>query len=143
MEFANGLLYEPYHFSSKWEKGNQRGKQVGYPTINLKWNENLVIPDGVYITRTHIGKKVYNSLTFIGVSKTFDLNKPTIETHILHRKVIHSTLFTLWYKKKIKIDFLEYLRENRKYVGTAGLKEQITKDIAAADKFFHPEINKI
>lgn len=134
---ANNFLYEPYHYSSLWIKGSQRGRQLGYRTINLKVTPDLKVAEGVYITRTTIRKKEYKSITFVGASKTFGLNKPSVETHIIGKKITKGISIV---PPKVKITFISYLRDSRKFASKQALVEQIQKDIEAANKFFSTNI---
>lgn len=136
VEKANSFLMEPYSYSSKWIKGKSRGRQIGYRTMNLKYEPRLLVPEGVYITKTVIGKRTYNSLTFVGMSKTFNVTKPTVETHILGHRIGGRNLKPWWIKNNIKIIFIDYLRAAVKFSDKKQLIEQISKDVEAANKYF-------
>jgi riboflavin kinase/FMN adenylyltransferase len=79
---------------------------------------------GVYISITNNQP----SLTFIGTRSTD--NNFSIETHILNSK------FQVPSSKLIEIEFLEFLRENRKFNNLTELKAQINNDIKKAEKLF-------
>lgn len=133
---ANSFLMEPYSFTSKWIKGQAKGRQIGYRTINLKYQPSLIVPEGVYLTQTVIGKRTYNSITFVGASKTFNMVRPTVETHILNHRIGDRKLKPWWIKNSIKVIFLDYLRPSTKFSNRTGLIEQIGKDVQKANKYF-------
>lgn len=65
------LLGRPYKITGRVVEGKKRGKTIGFPTANLK-PENEVIPqNGVYLTATEIGNRLHKSLTNIGNNPTF------------------------------------------------------------------------
>ncbi|MCQ2571658.1 MAG: riboflavin kinase [Alphaproteobacteria bacterium] len=105
-------------------------------SATVKSKYSLVIPNGVYITNTTVGKKKYHSVTFVGVSKTFNYVKPTIETHILHVNFHSRIRSILRFHSNVTVEFLEYLRPISKFENKAKLAKAIEKDIAAADNFF-------
>ncbi len=122
IEKANRLLYSPYTIEGKVVSGKKRGKKLGFPTANLKLVYNYLIPRyGVYATKTIIDNVEYNSLTNVGTNPTFDNDICSIESHIFDfNKDI--------YNNKIKIRFLKYLREDKKFNTKEDLIEQINKD---------------
>ena len=74
---------------------------MGFPTANLKFKENLILPRiGIYATKVYIGDKVYIGATNIGFNPTVRVEKLSIETHILQ---FNEDI----YGKNIKIEFLE------------------------------------
>lgn len=121
------------HFSITGEVmgGRQIGNTIGFPTANIIPEEYLVLPhEGVYITKTLINGKMYNSITNIGRNPTFDdVDKLTVETHILD--------FTRdIYGKKIEVFFISKMRKEKKFESKEELAEQINKDIVEARSFF-------
>jgi FAD synthase len=60
-----------YAFEGIVRKGNQRGRDLGFPTANIELS--LEIPSGIYISFVTIDDVVYPSLTFVGEAKTFHL----------------------------------------------------------------------
>ena len=66
-------------------KGKKIGKQIGYPTINIKINNKwkLLPNDGVYACFVNIGSKEFKGMMNIGFNPTFDSQKKSIEIHIL------------------------------------------------------------
>ncbi|ACM92259.1 riboflavin biosynthesis protein RibF [Nautilia profundicola AmH] len=124
---ANRFLGHTYKIKGKQIKGQGLGGKELVPTININLLKNYLIPkQGVYITLTN----KHPSLTFVGTRST-DGNF-SIETHILTKNMelkIETDIF--------KIEFLEYLRENKKFNNLKDLKKQIRQDILKATQFFN------
>lgn len=127
---ANEILDKPYYIYGKVVEGNKIGRTIGFPTANIIPVKNkILLPDGVYITKTLIEKNIHDSITNIGVNPTFNNKIRTIETYIFG---IDQNL----YNKNIKVMFLEWIRGVKKFQGIDELKEQIRKDKKIADNFF-------
>jgi len=120
---ANLFLGREYSINGKVVKGQGLGREELYPTINIKVKDYLVPGDGVYASRTRVGKEIYDSVSFIGKRVSTDEHF-SIETHILDRDIE--------VEDEIEIFFVKYLRENRKFADLADLKKQITTDISRA-----------
>ena len=109
------------------QHGNKRGKEMGFPTINLQTELNST--DGLYLSQTLVQNTWYNSLTFIGVAKTFNAKDYLAETFILDfNKDI--------YGESVTVTILKKLRGNVKFASVPELVEQMKLDEKAARKFF-------
>lgn len=127
---ANLLLGKPYYILGKVVEGNKIGRTIGFPTANIIPPKNkLLLPDGVYITKTKYNNKIYNSITNIGINPTVNNVHRTIETNIFN---FNQNL----YDKIIEVYFYDWIRSVRKFNGIDDLKEQIAKDIKVAKSFF-------
>ncbi len=124
IETVNKLLGKPYFVLSEVVKGKQLGKTIGFPTINFKPNnDKLLPPRGVYLTETIIKGEKYKSITNVGVNPTVeDREEKIIETHILN---FNKDL----YGQKIKVNFLKWLRDEKKFNSLEELKTQLEKDM--------------
>lgn len=100
----------------------QLGRTLGFPTANLRLQENLIIPKrGIYATKVHIGNEVYVGATNIGYNPTVNGEKMSVETNILQfDKDI--------YGKTIKLEFLERIRDEKKFKDLNELKLQLKMD---------------
>ncbi len=114
-------------FWGKVRKYNQRGRKLGFPTANV--NLSKKIPEGIYISRSKIEDKVYQSLTFIGKAKTFGETKVQAETYMLD---FNRNIYDKW----ISISLLKKIRENKKFNSAEGLVVQMKKDEVLARKYF-------
>ena len=127
---ANLLLNKPYYVFGKVVEGNKLGRTIGFPTANIIPPKNkLLPPDGVYITKTRYGNKVYDSITNIGKNPTVNNVDRTIETYIFD---FNENI----YNKDIEVDFYDWVRSVKKFSGIDELKGQIAKDINVANNFF-------
>ncbi len=127
---ASVFLGRQYALIGTVSHGFKEGTKLGRPTANLEPIENLIIPkDGVYITRTKIDKKLYDSITNIGTHPTINkVEKSTIETYIMG---LNKNL----YGKEITISFYKRLRDEVKFESIEKLEDQITKDIDDAVEY--------
>lgn len=130
---ANRFLKNNYSYTSKMIQGRQFGCKIGYPTINLKLNNLLILPDGVYVTKIYLKNQWFRSVTFIGKSKTTKSLHRTIETHIID----NSFKFVCKENMLIKIEFICFLRKNKKFLNIQCLKRQISTDIDNTLKCFN------
>ncbi len=130
---ANKFLAHTYKIKGTQIKGQGLGNKELVPTVNIKLIKNYLIPKpGVYITFTN-GKP---SLTFIGIRSTD--NNFSIETHLL----MENGKWKMENENDIfAIEFVEFLRENRKFENLKELKDQIQKDIENATIQFEKNSN--
>ena len=129
---ARQLQGFPFFVSGTTEKGRQLGRTLGFPTLNLYPNEaeKFLLPDGVYATRTTIDGVTHPSVTNIGLRPTVekDSKKRSVETHLLNFTAIH---FPELYEKNIKVEFLQFIRGEKKFASLDELKAQIALDTDA------------
>lgn len=122
IEKANQMLGYKFSFESKVIKGDKRGRTIGFPTINQRYNNELVVPRfGAYITKTIINNNEYNSITNIGLRPSFKTKGVLVETHILN---FNENV----YGKTAKIKFVSFLRDETKFNSIDELKTQLEKD---------------
>ena len=123
IEIANKLLGSPYFISGRVESGNRVGKKLGFPTINIPLREDYVqLGRGVYLTAVKIGNDFYRGITNVGTCPTFDERQMHTETYILDYNAEI-------YGEKVKIYFLEYIREERKFESPEDLRCEIKKNM--------------
>lgn len=127
---ANKLLGRPFSFHGTVCQGDQRGRLLGFPTANILDSTEKILPAaGVYVTKTNVNDDAYFSITNIGVNPTFNGNNKHIETHLFD---FNDNL----YKKRIKIEFFERIRNEKRFESIDFLKKQISDDILSAKKFW-------
>lgn len=126
---ANSELGYLYSLKGKVVPGLRNGRKISFPTANLEENNSYVIPKGgVYAGYTWVDDKKYPSIINIG-------DNPTVG--LLHHDLIESHLLSFnqdIYGKEIKIEFLKFLREEKKFSSLEELKEQLKKDKTFFDK---------
>jgi len=107
-------------------KGSQRGRRLGFPTANLAIAERRLIPaDGIYAVRIKIGEAWYGGAANIGVRPTFDNGARLVEVFVLD---FDDDL----YEQFVETQFIQRLREERKFESVAALTEQMQRDVADA-----------
>ena len=114
-------------FWGKVRINHQRGKALGFPTANV--NLAKKISEGIYISKTKIGNKIYLSLTFIGKAKTFNEQKFQAETYILD---FNQNIYQKW----ISINLLKKIRGNQKFDSVSELIKQMKDDEIVARLYF-------
>lgn len=130
LKTATKFLGYNYLLSGTVEKGEGRGKVIGFPTANLKLDEKLkLIPEnGVYAVSVKWKNTIYKGVLNIGVKPTFGGMNKTIEVHILNfENNIYNDTVTLY--------FIEKLRNEKRFSDVKELVAQIEKDIEHAAKF--------
>ena len=122
---ANALLNRPYSISGNVIQGQGLGKKSFVPTLNITPIE-LIPAFGVYITRTTIHDRSYPSITFIGARHTTE-GGFAVETHLLDTSVeeVHAC----------RIEFLSFVRSNKKFESFDALFEAIQADIKKAQVY--------
>lgn len=126
---ANILLGYKLFYTGIVKKGKELGRRLGFPTANIEIIINSCLKNGVYITNTYIEGKMYNSVSNVGYNPTVGNDKRNIETHILN---FDGDL----YGKEIKIEFLEFVRDEKKFESVEELKNRVIKDISSAREHF-------
>ena len=124
IKHANMLLGYEFSYIGKVVHGQQVGHKMGYPTANIVVAEEfqLIEKQGVYATFAEIDGKSYPAMTYIGKRPTMEDNRPqSIETHIIS---FDGTL----YDKEIKIRFVDFVRDDKKFDNFEALKRQIGID---------------
>ena len=121
---ANELLGYPYFVSGEVLHGRQIGRTLGLPTTNLlPPAEKLLPPNGVYLTRTVLEEGEYCGITNVGY-------KPTVGGET--RKGVETFLFDYsgnLYGTRLKVEFLEFRRPEKKFDSLEALKAQILSDV--------------
>jgi len=130
IEKVNYYLGRKYELNGIVIKGKQLGKKLGFPTANIQADTSLALPkSGVYITKTRIDSKYYNSITNVGFNPTFNEKKYNIETYILD---INQEL----YGQEINVFFIKRIRDELKFENIESLYSQINKDVEYAKRYF-------
>ena len=136
MREANEKLGRHFMLPGKVVHGENRGSKIGFPTANLEIApERLVPANGVYVTRAWMTESDAMAVTNIGVRPTFDnpLPEPRVEPHLL------DTEGDL-YDSEITLEFIDFIRPEKKFRDAKQLISQIKKDIKLARKvFLHEE----
>ena len=120
------LLGRHYQIRGKVETGRDRGgKLLGFPTANINLYDELRPEIGVYAVTVECKGEKFKGVANIGYSPTFDDNIFTVEVHILD---FEENI----YGQKIRVNFIDRLRNEKKFSNLSELSEQIKKDITKA-----------
>lgn len=122
MREVTTLLGCSYSVSGRVEKGFQRGRTIGFPTANLRPRKDLLLPNGVYAVTVDVNAQTtVQGVANVGMNPTFNNNRRTIEAHLFD---FSADL----YGKRLRVNFVEHLREERKFPSVSELVRQIQAD---------------
>lgn len=122
---ANELLGYPYTLTGTVVHGNGIGRELGFPTANIRLDANKLVPEeGVYKADTYVYGVWHKAVLNIGSNPTIGNKAQTIEVHIIdYQNDI--------YGQKIQIRVLNRLRDEQRFADRVALAAQIQQDIAA------------
>ncbi len=110
--------------------GKKLGRTIGFPTLNLKWNPDCKPPFGVYAVRlTHNGRQ-YKGVANFGINPTVDDSTETV----LETNLFETVNFGAG--EEIAVEFLKFIRPEKKFDALDALKSQIARDKQAAAEYF-------
>jgi riboflavin kinase/FMN adenylyltransferase len=97
---------------------------LGFPTANIDATGLQLPPDGVYAVRAHIGEKDFQGIANLGIRPTVSQDsKRVLEVHLFE---FDGDLYGM----DVEVEFLRFVRGERKFASLADLRAQIDKDIA-------------
>ncbi|SFM62455.1 bifunctional riboflavin kinase/FAD synthetase [Thermodesulforhabdus norvegica] len=123
MKTVTTLLGRPYEIRGPVVHGRGRGaRMLGFPTANVRIGDYVPPRTGVYATRVTVDGIKYMGATNLGYNPTFGDTDLSLEVHILDfdRHI---------YNKVIKVEFIEYIRGEKKFSGIDELADQISRDV--------------
>ncbi len=132
VELAARLLGRPYAMDGLVAKGDRMGRKIGFPTINLKPENELLPLDGVYVSTVFLPsfERTFGCVTNIGRRPTvYEDYATTIESYVLD---FSSDV----YGEKIRLAFLRRLREERVFPSMLDLTAQIRRDAEETRLYF-------
>ena len=126
---ANNLLSRNWTIEGVVEKGRMLGKKIGFPTCNIDIGDYIIAKPGVYAVRVKIPKKdkYFKGIANLGYRPTFNQNKILLEVNLFN---FSGNL----YKKKLSVEFIKFVRDEKKFQNIDLLRQQIKKDILTAKK---------
>jgi riboflavin kinase / FMN adenylyltransferase len=127
---AGALLGHTYTIDGTVVRGAERGRKIGFPTANLRTDNELIPPNGVYATTARLDNVILPAVTNIGMRPTFgDVPAAVIETHVLgfDRDI---------YEARLRLGFVQRLRDERAFDGIEPLRAQIDADVQRARALF-------
>jgi riboflavin kinase/FMN adenylyltransferase len=121
------LLGRPWRIEGEVVKGEQRGRKIGFPTCNIKWDFYALPKLGVYSVQVESKNFKKKGIANIGYRPTFKGKTLLLEVNIFG---IKENL----YKKILKVSFIKFIRPEKKFKNINELKNQIKKDITIIKK---------
>lgn len=135
---ANRFLGHPHTLSDTVRSGYHLGRKLGTPTINMFFPHGVLVPKhGVYAAKVCLedGSR-HIAVTNVGVRPTVsDGDRVSVESHLLDYS---GNL----YGRQAKVEFYEFLREERKFDGIEALSAQIHADAESARRYFSDKDDK-
>lgn len=131
MEAVGDLLGRSFFLRGPVLHGDERGRQIGFPTLNIGVSaDRRLPPNGVYVTRAHVGDREFDACTNIGVRPTFEGDsRHLVETHLLD---FEGDL----YGELVTVELLHRLRSEKKFNGIDELIAQIQRDVVSTREWF-------
>ncbi len=126
---ANKLLNKNWSIQGNVQKGKQLGKKIGFPTANIDIKDYILACPGVYAVRAKITKnsKIVKGIANLGYRPTFNGKKILLEVHLFN---FSGNL----YDKNLTVEFLKFIRKEKKFKNVNELKKQIKIDLLTAKK---------
>jgi riboflavin kinase/FMN adenylyltransferase len=123
IELANAFLGYPFFINGTVIRGDQLGRQIGYPTANIIIEERykLIPSDGIFAVKVRIAGEVYKGMAYIGTRPTINGLTHNIEVNIFDFD--HDI-----YNQQISMEFHNFVREDIKFASLDELKMQLAKD---------------
>ena len=129
-ELVRKYLSYPYSMIGRVARGDQRGRQWGFPTANIYLHRALTPVQGVYTVRVHgLADHGLPGVANIGVRPTVDGTRALLEVHLLD---FEQNI----YGKQVEVEFCEKLRDEQRFENVDLLRQQIAQDVIKAREYF-------
>ena len=127
LEVASELLGRPYGALGRVVPGEQRGRVLGYPTLNVALPEprKLLPPDGVYAVRVQTPTGAFGGMLNLGGRPTFGDARRSLEAHLFDAAGD-------WYGRTVRVDFVRRLRDVQRFDSADALVAQLQVDAQQA-----------
>jgi riboflavin kinase/FMN adenylyltransferase len=126
---ANRLLDRKWSINGIVQKGRQVGKKIGFPTCNIDIKDYVLSKPGVYAVRVlrKNNPKILKGIANLGYRPTFNQKKILLEVHLFN---FSGNL----YNKHLSVEFLKFIRKEKKFRNINKLKSQIKLDLKIAKR---------
>ena len=126
---ANKLLKRNWSIVGKVQKGRQLGKKIGFPTANINIKDYILAKPGVYAVKVKVQKysNYIKGIANLGYRPTFKGKKILLEVHLFN---FSGNL----YNKHLTVEFLKFIRKEKKFKNVNQLRKQIKIDLLTAKK---------
>ena len=129
LERANRLLNRKWSIEGMVQKGRQVGKKIGFPTCNIDIKDYVLAKPGVYAVRVlrKNNLKILKGIANLGFRPTFNQKKILLEVHLFN-------FYGNLYNKHLSVEFLKFIRKEKKFKNINKLKSQIKLDLKIAKR---------
>ena len=129
INIVNRYLDRNWSIDGKVSIGRKMGRKIGFPTCNIKLNDYVIAKPGVYAVNILINKnkKLLRGIANLGYRPTFNQKEILLEVHIFN-------FSRNLYNKHLTIEFIDFIRKEKKFKNINQLKKQINLDIIKAKK---------
>ena len=129
INIVNRYLDRNWSIDGKVNVGRKMGRKIGFPTCNIKLNDYVIAKPGVYAVNILINKnkKLLRGIANLGYRPTFNQKEILLEVHIFN-------FSRNLYNKHLTIEFIDFIRKEKKFKNINQLKKQINLDIGKAKK---------
>ena len=126
---TNKLLNRNWTIEGIVKRGRQEGKKIGFPTCNIDIKEYMIAMPGVYAVQVYQrnSKKPLKAIANLGYRPTFNQKKILLEVHIFN---FSGNL----YNKYLSVEFIKFIRKEKKFNNVSQLRKQIQSDLKIARK---------
>ena len=118
---ATAMLGGPWFITGDVIHGEKRGRDLGYPTANIRLDRNCGLKHGIYAVRVGLGEARYDAVASFGRRPTFDNGAPLLEIFLFD---FEGDL----YGRRLDVAFVAFLREELKFDGVDALIRQMNDD---------------
>jgi riboflavin kinase/FMN adenylyltransferase len=125
IEEATAMLGGPWFVTGEVIHGEKRGRDLGYPTANIRLDKNCGLKHGIYAVRVGLGDQRFDGVASFGRRPTFDNGAPLLEVFLFDFK---GDL----YGSRLNVAFIAFLREELKFDNLDALIRQMDDDSRAA-----------
>jgi riboflavin kinase/FMN adenylyltransferase len=119
------MLGEPWRVSGRVIGGAKRGTGMGFPTANLPMPKGTTLGHGIYAVRAHLDGVAHDAAAYLGTRPTFDDGQPVLEVFLFD---FNGDI----YGREIEIEFVDFIRGDRRFRSVEELVAQMEADIAKA-----------
>jgi riboflavin kinase/FMN adenylyltransferase len=119
------MLGEPWRVSGRVIGGAKRGTGMGFPTANVPMPKGTTLGHGIYAVRTYLDGRTYDAAAYLGTRPTFDDGHPVLEVFLFD---FNGDI----YGREIEVEFIDFIRADRRFRSPEELVEQMEADIAQA-----------
>ena len=129
LQKANKALTRNWSIEGVVKKGRQQGKKIGFPTCNIDIKDYVIAMPGVYAVKVNQKnfKKPLKAIANLGYRPTFNQKKILLEAHIFN---FSGNL----YDKYLSVEFIKFIRKEKKFNNVNQLRKQIQSDLKIAKK---------